>query len=568
MRKSVIYSMLVLVIVGILSCNKDENIRGGTDKEFSWIITDSTLTISGNGAMEDYKDYVSPWYENSSAFNKVIIENGVTTIGDYAFLGCFNLRSITIGNSVTSIGRSAFRNCGDLLSITIPRNVTNIGSGAFVATRSLTAIHVDSNNPKYSSIDGIVYNKSQDTLLICPGGKTTVLIPTSVTTIGIEAFYDCLINSVTIPNNVTSIEDNAFMLCSKLNSITIPNSVTKIALSAFASSFGLTSINVNGNNPRYSSIDGILYNKSQDTLFKSPCGKEKAVIPNSVKVIEHSAFSVSYLTSITIPNSVTSIGSGAFSWCFHLTEIINHATVPQSINSYTFSEMDKSTCTLRVPASSIAAYRAAAGWRDFVNIVAIGGNVTPTLTVSTTSMNFGPSGGQQSFMINSNISWEIKHPGIMWFDVSPSSGLGNATVTVTAYVNLDASSRTSPMSIIGGDLWRSITVTQSQGNTGVAQLRYINSSGTPITSFAITDESGTITMFEREGIFRTEYHEVPARVLLTPLVQFYNTSSLQPFYKNGIVWQIGLIAGERYTLQIDLNLSGVTTISLIRDGLI
>ena len=248
--------------------------------------------------------------------------------------------------SVTSIGWSAFAYCSGLTSVTIPTGVTSIGNEAFKYCSGLTSINVASGNTHYSSIDGVLYNHVQDTLIQCPGAKTSITIPNSVTSIGEEAFSGCSgltsvtiptgvtsigerafsgcsgLTSVTIPTGVTSIGSGAFYGCSGLTSVTIPTGVTSIGGSAFNGCSSLTSINVASNNTHYSSIDGVLYNHVQDTLIQCPGAKTSITIPNSVTSIEDWAFyGCSSLTSVTIGNSVTYIGRSAFDGCSGLTTL-------------------------------------------------------------------------------------------------------------------------------------------------------------------------------------------------------------------------------------------------------
>ena len=150
-------------------------------------------------------------FYNCNVLTSVTIPNSVTSIGDRAFSYCSRLTLVSIGNSVTSIGAWAFSRCSGLTSVTIPNSVTSIGDVAFGNCGNLDAINVHSDNTVFCSQDGILYNKELTELLCCPGKKTSVTIPNSVTSIGDYAFYGCSgLTSVSIPNSVTSIGDYAF----------------------------------------------------------------------------------------------------------------------------------------------------------------------------------------------------------------------------------------------------------------------------------------------------------------------------------------------------------------------
>ena len=310
-----------------------------------------------------------------SGLTSITIPNSVTSIGEYAFAGCYDLTSITIPNSVTSIGENAFSGCTGLTSITIPNSVTSIGGGAFFGCGSLTSIVVQEDNPTYDSRENCnaIIETSTNTLIL---GCNNTVIPNSVTGIGTHAFYDCDgLTSITIPNSVTSIGEYAFYSCSGLTSVTIPNSVTSIGSSAFSGCSGLTSIEIpnsvtsigeyafsscsgltsvvigNGvtsigndafrycraltsvvvqeDNPTYDSRDNCnaIIETSTNTLI---VGCNNSVIPNSVTSIGAGAFyGCSGLTSVTIPNSVKSIGSWAFFGCSDLTSV----TIGNSVTS-------------------------------------------------------------------------------------------------------------------------------------------------------------------------------------------------------------------------------------------
>ena len=286
------------------------------------LFDDYTLTISGTGGMFDYTANTLPWKDYTTEIRNVQIEDGVRSIGDYAFRGCSGLTSITIPNSVTSIGDYTFYGSSGLTSITIPNSVTSIGDRAFYGCTSLPVI----NNIRYADtyLVGAV-DKTQSTYNIKAGtrfigssafwgcsGLTSITIPNSVTSIGTEAFYGCSgLTSINIPNSVRSIGDYAFRGCSGLTSITIPNSVTSIGRYAFYGCSGLTSVTI----PNSVTSIGV-------QTFYGCSGLTSATIPNSVTSIGKDAFrGCSGLSSVIIPESVTSIGEGAFEDCSALTSV-------------------------------------------------------------------------------------------------------------------------------------------------------------------------------------------------------------------------------------------------------
>ena len=278
----------------------------------------------------------------------------VTSIGYMAFHDCSSLTSITIPTSVTSIGGCAFQGCSSLTSITIPNSVTSIGNYTFEYCRSLTSITLPNS---VTSIGSYTFHSC--------GSLTSITIPNSVTSIGYYAFQYCRsLTSITLPNSVTSIEGSAFSRCSSLTSITIPNSVTSIGSGAFAGCSSLTSIVVESGNTMYDSRENCnaIIETATNTLI---AGCQSTTIPNSVTSIGSDAFSQCFsLTSITIPNSVTNIGNYAFYNCSALTSITCLATTPPTCGSYCFSYVPR-TIPLYVPAESIEAYKAAYTWKEF-----------------------------------------------------------------------------------------------------------------------------------------------------------------------------------------------------------
>ena len=196
---------------------------------------DGTMTISGTGAMKDYgySANQSPAYNNLKV-KKVVIEKGVTNIGNWAFSECNSLTSITIPGNVESIGESAFYSCDNLTDVTLQDGVKSIGNSAFIWCNKLTNIVLPNS---ITSIEGFAFKDCTS--------LTSITIPDGVTSIGEAVFYNCTsLTSITIPDSVTSIGRYAFENCSSLKSITIPDSVTSIGKGAFKNCSSLKSITI------------------------------------------------------------------------------------------------------------------------------------------------------------------------------------------------------------------------------------------------------------------------------------------------------------------------------------
>ena len=316
----------------------------------------------------------------------VTIPNSVTSIGESAFQNCTGLTFVVLGEGVASIGASAFCGCTSLPSVVIPSSVENIGVSVFQYCPALTSIKVDNGNAIYDSRENCnaVIATAINTLLV---GCQNTVIPEDVTKIGDYAFSSCFgLTSIHIPDGVTEIGPYAFYGCTGLTSITIPSSVATLGYWALAYCTGLTAVDIT-NLDAWCSFDFYdLYGNYSNPLYIAKHlylnGKEvkDLVIPEGVPSIGHCAFQgCSDFTSVVIPNSVTNIGKSAFSGCSNMTNVYCYAEqVPQAKEyvDYTYyyliwGDFDCKNATLHVPAGSLEAYRNDENWKDFGKIVAL-----------------------------------------------------------------------------------------------------------------------------------------------------------------------------------------------------
>ena len=335
-------------------------------------IPDSVTTIGG---------YLFYWCKSLTS---VTIGDSVTSIGDWAFVGCDSLTSVTIGDSVTTIGDYAFNSCYSLTSVNIPDSVTEIGYQAFRDCSSLTSV----------AIGDSVTTIGDHAFIRCTS-LTSVNIPDSVTTIGGYAFQNCTsLKSVTIGDSVTSIGEYTFSICKSLTSVTIPDSVTSIGDWAFWACTSLTSvycyatvppslgsrvfydnasgrriyvyeecvklyksawnsdsIYTNGQNcPDTTTIEYTTNDGNTITSSKLPIisniyenGVGTLVVVGKISHIPNNAFrNCDSLTSVNIPDSVTTIGNSAFYGCASLTSV----NIPDSVTAiggYAFYSCDSLT---------------------------------------------------------------------------------------------------------------------------------------------------------------------------------------------------------------------------------
>ena len=303
-------------------------------------------------------------FYNCTSLASITLPSGLTTIRSGAFYSCGKLASVTIPSTVTTIGDYAFAYCSSLTGMTIPANVSSIGAGAFAYCVNLPAISVNSSNARYSSSNGVLFDKNKTVLLCCPGSMTGTTIPTSVKEIGGSAFYGCTnLTAITIPSSVTNIRSYAFCNCTSLSRVTLPSSVKTVGGQAFYECTSLSSVTISsgvtsiGYSAFYgctsltsvtmpSSVTSIgysaFYNCTSlesvslpanitmlpDDIFYNCTKLNNVTIPSGVTSIGYEAFyNCTSLSSVTIPSSVTSIGNNAFYYCTSLTSV----TIPSSV---------------------------------------------------------------------------------------------------------------------------------------------------------------------------------------------------------------------------------------------
>ena len=326
------------------------------------------LDLSGTTGLTEIP---SRTFAESYSLVEIILPDSVTEIGEEVFVWCRYLKKVENLKNIKTISNFLFYACSSLQSITIPASVTSIEKSAFARCESLKDITIEEPNACFIVENGAIYTADKTTLIAYPTASGDVIIDNSVSRISYGAFSGSSIVSITIPNSVTEIGEDAFsncaflkkiyglgnistipfscfMWCENLESITIPSSVTSIEDWAFCGCANLTDINIEGNN--FIVENGAIYTANKTTLIAYPTANGNIIIPATVNKIGSGSFTscqnlktldilgnvsiipnetfynCEKLESITIPASVTEIGWGAFRYCTSLTSITYSGT--------------------------------------------------------------------------------------------------------------------------------------------------------------------------------------------------------------------------------------------------
>lgn len=398
--KRILLSLSVVLLFTVLLCfnasalSKSGNCGPSTDygKTYSssvkWSYNKSkkTLTISGKGAMGDFNWDKSPFYQAN--IKKLVIGEGITSVGSNAFTDCDRLTSVTLPKSLKTIGSYAFSDCDKLKTIKLPANVTTINSGAFYSCNCLSGITIPN---KVTAIGGQAFSG-------CTSLKTLKL-GKKVKTIGQSAFYSCdSLTSVTIPDSVTTIESYAFGYCSnlktvkigkkvktigngafadysgKLHSITVPKTVTKLGdnfvstETVIESTKGSAAIKWAKNNKRpYVETNGT----DKTSIYSGKVGKYKWSLDKRTGVLKLTGSGklvdfinaeapwkkhACYIKSLSLSSKMTSIGQNAFKGLYRITSVKLPASL-KTLGSSAFSSCSSlKTVTLSEKLTAISSY--------------------------------------------------------------------------------------------------------------------------------------------------------------------------------------------------------------------
>lgn len=496
MKKQIL--LFILAILPLMTWADDSG-TCGENVTYYYEESSKTLTISGSGEMANYNNYnkFAPWWNYKNAITSLVIDNGLTSIGSYAFGGCSGLTSIKIPDGVTSICDGAFLGCSGLTSVTIPEGMTSISSSVFLGCSGLISVNIPDG---VTSIGDFAFQYCSGlTSIILPDGVTiigshafsgcssltSIKIPDGVTSIDGDVFSGCSgLASIILPEGLTNIDGYAFSGCSSLTSINIPESVTRIGVRAFFGCRSLTSINI---------PEGVT--RINSNVFSYCTGIMSIILPKSLQVIGEQAFyECRSLESITIPSSVEFIYQQAFSGC-GLKEVKALAETPPFAYDNTFGNYD---IPLLVPEASISSYQSTNPWSKFTSLKTLtGGDVevkkcaTPTISYNNGRISFGCETEDVEYS-SSITDTDIKNYTTATIDLgvtytitvyATKSGYQNSDVATATLCWIDVDPRTEGLTTDATQVMAKAVMIQS--NDGVLTVSGADD-GTDITVYSVS----------------------------------------------------------------------------------
>lgn len=403
------------------------------------------------------KHIYSSAFENAYALTGLVLSSSIQSVGAYGFCNCAGIiGNLTLPESMIRLDDGAFRGCYNLTgTITLPASLNDLGSYCFFECNNIQSFSVSASNANYASSNDVLFSKKLDTLFICPAKKTgTYILPSTVRLIGSHAFYKCALltdniqipkltdyigyyafygcktlasfsvesgnpyfttengalyslnkdrllvcpslksGTFVLPEGLRFLDPSSFSYCAQLTGfMNIPASVEYLGDYAFYGCTALSGFTVAPANNYYAAQDGLLYDKTMDTLYACPLSKTGSLtIPTGVRSLGHASLDgcvglttvvlpstlnhigdyafeyCSGLQSIQIPSSVEKFGKGVFFNCTNLKEFAIGKNQPPIIDYYFLEGIVKSNCTLVVPLQASTTYRKAPYWESFSQV--------------------------------------------------------------------------------------------------------------------------------------------------------------------------------------------------------
>lgn len=395
---------------------KQNTFGSGNGKLTSIDLSETSIVSGGNNLLASENKFPSYAFSECSQLISITLPTAITSIGSSAFHGCLSLKSMVIPDSVTVIEDYAMTNCSTLVSVKFPKKLKTIGRYSFSNCIALDTVNLPEGTTSlgYRSFwtclavksvtlpqsirtigEGTFFMWRQIQSIVIPDSVTTlgdysftssyklesVHLPSKLTNLGTEAFFACVaLKSINWPTGLKSIGDHAFSRCFALTSVELPEGLTSIGSGAFETDFNLTTVALPNSLPNLNTdafrecyvLKSVKLPTGLTSIspyaFKSCYLLNSIELPAGVKTIGSYAFgSCKAMKQVKLPTSITTISSSAFDSVAFET-ITCEGPMPASLSSNSFFAPIRTTCKVVVPSGSLAAYRAANYWKDFVQL--------------------------------------------------------------------------------------------------------------------------------------------------------------------------------------------------------